>query len=69
MAPSLDHMVQRRHFFAIVDECDSILIDEARTPLIISGTAERSSDLYYKIDRIIPNLQKGEQKKDKYDEN
>src|SRR5688572_2949661 len=53
-------MVQQRgHNFAIVDEVDSILIDEARTPLIISGPAEESTDLYYEVDRIIPRLKKG----------
>src|SRR6266852_952271 len=52
--------VQRGHNFAIVDEVDSILIDEARTPLIISGPAEESTDKYYKVNRIIPNLEKGE---------
>jgi preprotein translocase subunit SecA len=55
----LGHMVQRGHHFAIVDEVDSILIDEARTPLIISGPAEESTDLYYEVDRIIPKLKKG----------
>jgi preprotein translocase subunit SecA len=55
----LGHMVQRGHQFAIVDEVDSILIDEARTPLIISGPAEESTDLYYEVDRIIPKLKKG----------
>jgi preprotein translocase subunit SecA len=55
----LSHMVQRGHHFAIVDEVDSILIDEARTPLIISGPAEQSTDLYYEVDRIIPRLKKG----------
>jgi preprotein translocase subunit SecA len=55
----LGHMVQRGHQFAIVDEVDSILIDEARTPLIISGPAEESTDLYYEVDRIIPRLKKG----------
>ncbi|MGE0394257.1 MAG: preprotein translocase subunit SecA, partial [Vicinamibacterales bacterium] len=55
----LSAMVQRPHHFAIVDEVDSILIDEARTPLIISGPAEESTDLYYEVDRIIPKLQKG----------
>jgi preprotein translocase subunit SecA len=49
-------MVQRPHHYAIVDEVDSILIDEARTPLIISGPAEESTDLYYEVDRIIPRL-------------
>src|SRR5438477_474341 len=55
----LAHYVQRGHHFAIVDEVDSILIDEARTPLIISGPAEESTDLYYQIDRVIPGLKKG----------
>jgi preprotein translocase subunit SecA len=48
--------VQRAHHYAIVDEVDSILIDEARTPLIISGPAEESTDKYYRIDKIIPKL-------------
>ncbi len=56
---SLESMVQRGRRFAIVDEVDSILIDEARTPLIISGPAEESTDKYYRIDKIIPKLQKG----------
>ncbi len=51
--------MQRSHHFAIVDEVDSILIDEARTPLIISGPAEASTDLYYEVDRIIPRLKPG----------
>ncbi len=55
----LAHFVQRGHHFAIVDEVDSILIDEARTPLIISGPAEESTDLYYEVDRIIPRLKPG----------
>jgi preprotein translocase subunit SecA len=55
----LASMVQRGHHYAIVDEVDSILIDEARTPLIISGPAEESTDLYYEVDRIIPRLKKG----------
>ncbi len=54
----LDAMVQRRHVFGIVDEVDSILIDEARTPLIISGPSEESVDKYYKVDKIIPKLNK-----------
>src|SRR5262249_7269004 len=53
---SLEELSQRELNFAIVDEVDSILIDEARTPLIISGPAEESTDQYYKIDRIIPRL-------------
>jgi preprotein translocase subunit SecA len=56
----LDTMVQRDHHFAIVDEVDSILIDEARTPLIISGPAEDSSDLYRSVDKIIPDLVDGD---------
>ncbi len=52
--------VQRGHNFAIVDEVDSILIDEARTPLIISGPSEESTDKYYKINGIIPQLIRGE---------
>ncbi len=56
MKYSLESYVQRDHNFAIVDEVDSILIDEARTPLIISGPAEDSTDKYYKVDKIIPRL-------------
>src|SRR5215467_9559192 len=56
---SLEEYVQRDLNFAIVDEVDNILIDEARTPLIISGPAEESTDKYYKIDRIIPKLERG----------
>jgi preprotein translocase subunit SecA len=57
----LESMVQRGHHYAIVDEVDSILIDEARTPLIISGPSEESIDKYYRIDRIIPRLVKGQE--------
>ncbi|HVY41457.1 MAG TPA: preprotein translocase subunit SecA [Hyphomicrobiaceae bacterium] len=53
-------MVQRGHYYAIVDEVDSILIDEARTPLIISGPVEDRSDLYISVDRLIPKLDKGD---------
>jgi preprotein translocase subunit SecA len=56
MKYTLGTMVQRDFHYAIVDEVDSILIDEARTPLIISGPAEQSTDLYYKVDKIIPRL-------------
>ncbi|MGA8307666.1 MAG: preprotein translocase subunit SecA [Candidatus Acidiferrales bacterium] len=56
MKYDLKDCVQRGHHFAIVDEVDSILIDEARTPLIISGPAEESTDKYYKIDKMIPKL-------------
>ena len=59
---SLEDYVQRGFNYAIVDEVDSILIDEARTPLIISGPTEESTDKYYVIDRIIPMLKKGEVK-------
>jgi preprotein translocase subunit SecA len=55
---TLPELVQRELHYAIVDEVDSILIDEARTPLIISGPAEESTDKYYKIDRIIPKLRR-----------
>ncbi len=51
-----EQKVQRGHHFAIVDEVDSILIDEARTPLIISGPTEETTDLYYKVDKIVPRL-------------
>ncbi|MGQ3887601.1 preprotein translocase subunit SecA [Legionella sp. CNM-1927-20] len=60
MAFSLDDKVQRELNFAIVDEVDSILIDEARTPLIISGAAENSSELYIKVNKLIPLLKKQE---------
>src|SRR4030065_1069262 len=55
---NLDEYVQREFNYAIVDEEDSILIDEARTPLIISGSSEESTDKYYKINKIIPHLKK-----------
>ncbi len=55
---SIENYVQKVLNYAIVDEVDSILIDEARTPLIISGPSEESTDKYYKINRIIPNLKK-----------
>ncbi len=53
----LEELVQRDLHYAIVDEVDSILIDEARTPLIISGPAEKSTELYFRVNRIIPQLQ------------
>jgi preprotein translocase SecA subunit len=56
---SLEEYVQRELNFAIVDEVDNILVDEARTPLIISGPAEESTDKYYVINRIVPKLQRG----------
>ena len=58
MKYSLEDMVQRGHYYAIIDEVDSILIDEARTPLIISGPSEESTDLYYYIDEIVRKLKK-----------
>src|SRR6185295_19382800 len=58
MKTSPDRMVQRGLNYAVVDEVDSILIDEARTPLIISGSAEASGELYVKIDRMIPRLKR-----------
>ncbi|KIN65694.1 Protein translocase subunit SecA [Sulfitobacter noctilucae] len=56
MKSNLDEILQRHHFFAIVDEVDSILIDEARTPLIISGPAQDRSDMYVTINKLIPEL-------------
>ena len=56
----IENCVQRGHNFAIVDEVDSILVDEARTPLIISGPSEQSTDKYYKVNGIIPRLERGE---------
>ena len=55
----LPEMVQRGHHYAIVDEVDSILVDEARTPLIISGPMDDKSDLYNSLDRFIPELDAG----------
>ncbi len=60
MKYSLEDMVQRELNYAIVDEVDSILIDEARTPLIISGPAEESTGLYYRIDRVVRKLKRDE---------
>jgi len=60
MKSRLEDYVQRDFYFAIVDEVDSILIDEARTPLIISGPAEKSTDLYLRADRVIPQLNRHE---------
>jgi preprotein translocase subunit SecA len=64
MAFSLEQKVQRELHFAIVDEVDSILIDEARTPLIISGQAEGSTDIYLKTNQIIPYLSRQEKSDD-----
>jgi preprotein translocase subunit SecA len=60
MAPSAEYTVQRGHWFAIVDEVDSILIDEARTPLIISGEPEQAAETYYAFARAVKNLEPGE---------
>ncbi len=60
MAVRLADCVQREHYFCIVDEVDSILIDEARTPLIISGVPEAATDTYYRFARIVPTLKTGE---------
>ena len=68
MAFSAEERFQRGLGFAIVDEVDSILIDEARTPLIISGPAEGSTDLYLKINEVVPKLVRGEQPEDKEEE-
>ena len=59
MAVRLEDCVQRGHYFCIVDEVDSILIDEARTPLIISGVPEAATDTYYRFARIVPTLKSG----------
>ena len=59
MVVSKEQMMQRGFHFSIVDEVDSILVDEARTPLIISGPAEESTEKYYQIDKIIPRLKAG----------
>ncbi|HMM80714.1 MAG TPA: preprotein translocase subunit SecA [Pyrinomonadaceae bacterium] len=56
----VESLVQRDHYFAIVDEVDSILIDEARTPLIISGASDEATDKYYTANQIIPQLERGE---------
>ncbi|MCL2581614.1 MAG: preprotein translocase subunit SecA [Streptosporangiales bacterium] len=61
MAWSLEECVQRKHSYAIVDEVDSILIDEARTPLIISGPAEQNSKWYVEFAKIVPRLRRGEE--------
>ncbi len=62
---TLDQRVQRGYRFAIVDEVDSILIDEARTPLIISGPSEESIDKYYRVNSVIPKLERGEEIEEK----
>ena len=69
MKGSIDQMVQREHFFAIVDEVDSILIDEARTPLIISGPSQDRSELYKALDHYIPQLSEEHYKLDEKSRN
>jgi len=64
MKMSVEDMAQRGHFYAIVDEVDSILIDEARTPLIISGPSQDRSELYTKVDALIPSLREEDYKID-----
>ena len=64
-----DEMVQRDHFYSIVDEIDSCLIDEARTPLVISGAAEDKTNQYLAIDKLIKNLSKGDYEIDEKDRN
>ena len=59
MATALEEKVQRGHHFAIVDEVDNILIDEARTPLIISGAPEQAADLYEQFAKLAPQLEPG----------
>ena len=66
---SLSEMVQRGHNFCIVDEVDSILIDEARTPLIISGPSESKPDQYLTIDKLIKDLQPSDYEIDEKDKN
>jgi len=69
MKYSKDQMVQREHFFSIVDEIDSCLIDEARTPLVISGAAEDKTNQYLAIDRLIKNLSEKDYEIDEKDKN
>ena len=66
---SKNEMVQRGHFYAIVDEIDSCLIDEARTPLVISGSAEDKTNQYYSINKLVKNLNKGDFEIDEKDKN
>ena len=69
MKYSKNEMVQREHFFSIVDEIDSCLIDEARTPLVISGAAEDKTNQYLAIDKLIKNLNKNDYEIDEKDKN
>ena len=69
MKYSQEEMVQRQHHFAIVDEIDSCLIDEARTPLIISGAAENRSNQYVAVDKLVKQLKKSDFEIDEKDKN
>ena len=69
MKYSIDQMVQRNHFFCIVDEVDSILIDEARTPLVISGATEDKSDQYFVSNKFVKQLGKADYELDEKDKN
>ena len=69
MKYNIDQMVQRNHFFCIVDEVDSILIDEARTPLVISGATEDKSDQYFVCNKFITQLEKSDYELDEKDKN
>ena len=69
MKYSSNEKVQREHFFSIVDEIDSCLIDEARTPLIISGSAEDKSNQYLSVDRLIKKLDKKDYEIDEKEKN
>ncbi len=69
MKYEIEEMVQREHFFCIVDEVDSILIDEARTPLVISGTTEDKSDQYYVSNKFVRTLQKNDYELDEKNKN
>ena len=69
MKYSLDEMVQREHYYAIVDEIDSCLIDEARTPLIISGSSEDKTSQYYSINKLVKNLKSDDFEIDEKDKN
>ena len=69
MAFSKEDMVQREHFYSIVDEIDSCLIDEARTPLVISGAAENKMEQYLAIDKLVKTLMKEDYEIDEKEKN
>ena len=69
MKYSQEEMVQREHFFSIVDEIDSCLIDEARTPLVISGASEDKTNQYIAIDKLVKNLKEKDYEIDEKDKN